>query len=257
MGAKIAGDNYPVLHWEETGGVDKDGVWKVTRKLTVRREHLLDAIEDVDAEHPTIPGLLVVGAQWAAKAGGAVSEVVLTYQGGGPDGRNSSRNGGLPPTTYNLDVTDGKEPIATHPSFSSRIGGTAAAPLNGAGKGFGANGAFERFPSTEDVPEELRGVSSYAVPAFTWVETSYVRMPPVSEEECVIQRPPGNPPKIGVRDWLYLGATFEKKGGIYQVKRRWRLSGPAGWSKLIYADYKKGDRAGGASSGGLSKGGIK
>lgn len=56
-----------------------------------------------------------------------------------------------------------QEPIATHPDFADRIGGTEASPKNGAQF---SNGAFVRFAYDPDANPNKEGVRSYLNPGF-------------------------------------------------------------------------------------------
>ena len=149
---------------------------------------------------------------------------------------------GIPQPIYDLDLSTSEEPIETHANFRTSIGGTPAAPLNGAqfstdtntlGEFIGFNGPFANT-TAEDT---WRGIRSYLAPGAVWRKTQVTATRPNDIADVGnIDVPEGSPPALGSgRNWLYKGLTYEQKGLTYTVRKEWLLSGRRGWNTTIYA----------------------
>lgn len=136
---------------------------------------------------------------------------------------------GSPTPIYDLDLSTSEEPIDSHPDFITTLGGTVAAPLNGAV--FDATGIFQAFTATGWI-----GIKGYLAPGAVWRQTSVSSGAP-SDISTVghITTPLGSPPTVeSGRTWLYTGLSYEKRGGAYTIRKEWRLSSLRGWEPTIY-----------------------
>jgi hypothetical protein len=133
-----------------------------------------------------------------------------------------------------LDFTTSQEPIESHPDFTSTLGGTPAAPLNGAI--FDATtGEFLGFDSLS----QFAGVRSYLMPqefyTFSKVETDY---PSPSDIEDIghIVNPTIPLPTIPTgKNWLSTGIRVQNIANVYyRAQYLGMLSGARAWNNLIY-----------------------
>lgn len=148
----------------------------------------------------------------------------------------------LPEPTYELTTSLTQEPIQTHEDFSTTIGGTPAAPLNGAifvdyDSGFRsekADAIFLEF-GTGGTPNKA-GIDSYLAPGAEWRETKFQTTRPTGIRDVgTIDTPSGSPPSVAGRDWLAWSESYVRRGYIYQVVTVWKLSGRNGWDTDIYS----------------------
>lgn len=217
--------------------------------LTVNKESIAKAYESyvgpyilcgtsiqflIDTPHPDFPSLLVYDKKLKRRrgttiAGDRVGQIDVEYRGVDP---SVSYLDSLPPPVYSMERSTSEDPIDSHKKFITDIGGTAAAPINGA-KFDPVTGIFTGFDSTSP----FRGQESYLIAGKVWTKTYLSYSSPSSGEESqvgFIDSPDGGPATPSGRDWLYLGLSSSKEGGIYRLQKSWLLSGPKGWNNIVY-----------------------
>lgn len=140
-------------------------------------------------------------------------------------------------TEYQLDVSLSNESIETHPKFKTVI----ATESNGA-QFDATTGEFQGFfkypkDGLTVSNEEWIGVRDYLAPGVIWRETSYGGdYSGVLSGIGKIDTPPGPCPSApSGMNWLYVGGSASRQGGLMVRRREWRLSGPRGWNSTIYS----------------------
>lgn len=171
-----------------------------------------------------------------------------------------------PDTTpiYELTISNGEVPIATHPKFA-QFAGNASAPLNGAifecqgpgtlaGTRVFAGGQGTSSPSSVQNPSAYTfvgfqsvvngtanttwaGLLAYLDPFATWKKTVALQTPTQDIFSIgAIDTPPGPVPQLPPnRNWLYMGMTQTQRANVWQTVQEWRLSGRNGWNTTLYA----------------------
>lgn len=164
--------------------------------------------------------------------------------------------------TYDFNAGEEDQPIEVHPRFQSAIGGTPASPLNGAmftdtqgelttNNNLGIFAGFRNVVSGSLNP--FSGVEAFIDISSIYYTESYVDRELPNDEQSwgtIEYQIPGPARMIdlrgGNRNWLYLGWSFKERGRrwnatpgvpqfiVYEIFRRWRLSGPKGWNATIY-----------------------
>ena len=129
--------------------------------------------------------------------------------------------------TYNGKVIDGK--IKFPKTVKETLASTSNAPIGQ----LTANGSVSKPVSP------MFGVEAYMDVAATFSATSVEKSITSQAAGTVVPFPP-TPEKIprlgaGIRDWLVLPMSARKRGRVYEVTRRWMLSGRGGWNRDIYS----------------------
>lgn len=114
-----------------------------------------------------------------------------------------------------------QEPISTHPKFVSEIGGTKAAPLNGAV--FNQDGSFKRFANPGD--DQFYGVTSYIVPGFAITGHLY------TSQFGVLESLKG---AIGSTSGTGSFAGYDLMGGLGELKSN--IAGRSGYGNFVAAN---------------------
>lgn len=198
---------------------------------------LTSPLFQIDTPHPDFPSLLVYDRKAVRKKGTTmtgepIGRVDVEYRGLDPA---FAENGTLlPPPVYTLERSTSQEPIDTHTKFKTVLGGESnATSINGA--------KFEK--DTEifigfSADSQYAGVSSYLSAGSTWTKTylSYTRLSGNEMSKVgFIDAPEGDEPTPpGDYNWLYIGASYTKEGGIYRIQKSWLLSSKGKWPQEIY-----------------------
>jgi hypothetical protein len=111
-----------------------------------------------------------------------------------------------------------QEPISTHPAFVTKLGGTKAAPLNGAV--FNDDGSFKRFANPGE--EKFYGVTSYLVPGFAITGHFY------TSEFAALESLKG---AIGSTSGTGSFAGYDLLGGLSQLKSN--IPGRSGYGNFV------------------------
>ena len=189
----------------------------------------------IDSAHPDFPSLKVVSRTGTRRKGRTNSNLTigeLQVQYRGVDPALPAGEGGLPEPIYSLERSVAQDPIDTHNKFEGEIGGTASAPINSA-KFDSETGIFIGFASDS----AYRGITSYLLAGSVWTKSylSYTQPSSAAQADVgFISVPDGNAPTPAGKNWISLGLSFSKQGGVYQIQKSWRLSGDAGWDATIY-----------------------
>lgn len=221
---------------EESGTLDRYGVDIVTRVEEVPSEGFPSLLRSKYSVHPRFTNMGVSKINWNSGKSGKFYRVTYTYEGF----LNS-----LPEPVYSLSSSLSEEPIELHPDFQT-FAGKPSAPLNGAVfldpdtqkiTTDDARGVFREFMATLTGVQNIKaGVEAYLAPGATWQEIYFsVSRPTDLGSLGEIDSPSGPNPTIGSgRTWLYSGADYTRRGGIYEIRKTWLLSGRAGWDVDIY-----------------------
>jgi len=128
--------------------------------------------------------------------------------------------------TYNGKVIDGKI------KFPKTVKDTLASNSNSPIGSLTPNGSVSQPRSP------MFGVESYMDVAATFSATSVEKSIPPAAAGTVVQFPDTSEriPRLGagIRDWLVLPSSGRRRGLVYEVTRRWMLSGRGGWNRDIY-----------------------
>jgi hypothetical protein len=249
---KVAGiDNRPIRQIKEDVQTSRTGIDTATIEYEVPDSVFPQALSTIDQEHPRFPGLKLTNRSMTRGKGGAFWAVTYTYEGllsrlgdqtAGFDSPES-----LPPPEYELVGSLDEEPIESHPKFVSDIAGKPSAALNGAIfvdpnteviTEDDSIGVFREFKSTlAGEPNRKGGVSAYKVPTVEWIETRVTTIQPTDLVNLGdIETPRGNPPNLTAsgRSWLLWSHSYRKRGGVFEERTVWKLSGKNGWDTDIY-----------------------
>lgn len=144
---------------------------------------------------------------------------------------------GVPPNTdkknYKLSGSLGSAPIETHPRFQELVA-----------EGFATfdpdDGSLIWSEEVNGEVNELFGTESWLQPTLVYEEV-HVRGKGGSQKDFSKLGKIQNPPKSRVRpttpegsNFLFIGGDIEEIGFGSRMTRRWKLSGPGGWSDELY-----------------------
>lgn len=221
--------NRGLLRRSSTLTQDKAGLWEGTIVYSCPVGEGGDHVPMIGTPHPAIRFMVVEKVNVHTQDGWDIVEI--GYAGADLDAN------GEPPTqpVYELAVSVGEEPIETHPDFRSVLAGHPGNKLNGAEFDAAVTGKFLGF---FDSTNKLYGVKGYLdAGQITWRVTKLTRtsISTLNKVGC-IDTPVGPAPELGgSRNWLFMGATSEKRGTAYVSTYEWRASGRRGWDTDIYA----------------------
>lgn len=237
MPAEVRGIKTQVIvQAEESGTMDRYGVDILTRVEEVPKSGFPALLRSKYSVHPRFTSMAVSKVNWTTGAAGQFYRVTYTYEGFLVS---------LPEPVYSLSSSLSEEPIELHPDFET-FAGKPSAPLNGAVfvdpdtqqiTTDDDRGVFREFFATVGGVANLKaGIESYLSPGATWQEIYFSASRPTDLGSLgEIDAPSGPNPTIGSgRNWLYSGADYTRRGGIYEVRKTWLLSGRNGWDSDIY-----------------------
>lgn len=236
MPASVAGIKSQVIpQAEESGAIDRFGVDVITRVEEVPTDRFPALMRSKGSGHPRFGNMAVSKVNWQAGKHGKFYRVTYTYEGFLLS---------LPSPTYQLTSSLSEEPIELHPDFDT-IAGTPSTPANGAvfidpetGKltKLDAKGVFREFKAVMSGTQNPKaGIQSYLCPGAEWTEISFSLSRPGDLGSLgEIDSPSGSNPTFGSRTWLYSGVTYTQRGGIFEIRKSWLLSGRNGWDTDIY-----------------------
>jgi hypothetical protein len=224
-----------IVQSEENGTIDRFGVDMLTRVEEVPAEGFPSLLRSKYSVHPRFTSMAVSKVNWTSGSHGKFYRVTYTYEGF----LNS-----LPEPIYSLSSSLAEEPIELHPDFST-IAGTPAAPLNGAVfvdpdtekiTTDNTRGVFREFRARLGEVANLKaGIESFLSPGATWSEIYFSSSRPTDLGSLgEIDLPSGPQPSFGSRNWIYSAADYTRRGGIYEIRKTWLLSGRNGWDADIY-----------------------
>jgi hypothetical protein len=204
-----------------------DGTWEADVVYICRWANVMTLAPQRNvAAHPDFPVMLCSGCRINRLKPGIVCELHVSYRGiFGPDpgpiwGRDTS--------TEEVNTSMSEAPIETHPDFASVIGGTPAAPINGAV--FDKDGKFTGWKG--DSP--YAGKESYLIPSTVYRLTNPGRGRPSGVGEVGTIQDPGIDGGPVDANWLYTGRSWRRNGGVYDVTEEYMLSGPGGFDPTLY-----------------------
>lgn len=221
---------------EESGTIDRYGVDVVTRVEEIPSDRFPALMRSKYSVHPRFTAMGVSKVNWASGKHGKFYRVTYVYEGF----LNS-----LPEPVYTLSSSLSEEPIELHPDFED-FAGKPSAPLNGAVfldpdtqkiTTDDSRGVFREFLATFGGEANLKaGIESFLSPGATWTEISFSTTRPTDLGDLgEIDEPSGPEPTIGTdRNWIYCGVDYTRRGGIYEIRKTWLLSGRNGWDEDIY-----------------------
>lgn len=225
-----------IIQSEENGTIDRYGVDILTRVEEIPKDRFPSLLRAKNSVHPRFTAMGVSKINWTSGKHGKFYRVTYTYEGFLLS---------LPEAVYVLDTSLSEEPIELHPAFAT-FAGTPASPLNGAVfidpdtqqiTTDNARGVFKEFFATlSGSANPKAGVEAYLSPGATWQEISFaVTRPSDLGSLGEIDNPSGSEPSLGSgRNWIYSGVSYTRRGGIYEIRKTWLLSGRSGWDSDIY-----------------------
>lgn len=237
MPAQVSGvKTSAILQTEESVEMDRFGVDVVTRVEEIPVAQFPALLRSKYSVHPVFTSMGMEKRSASKNRHGKFWRVTYTYVGFLLD---------LPDPVYTLSSALSEEPIQLHPDFAT-IAGTPSAPLNGAVfvdpdtekvTTDNAKGVFREFRATISGAANLKaGVEAFLSPGATWQETSFSATRPADLGSLgQIDSPSGTQPTFGSgRNWIYSAAEYTRRGGIYEIRKTWLLSGRNGWDSDIY-----------------------
>ena len=225
-----------ILQSEESGTLDRFGVDMLTRIEEVPSDRFPALLRSKYSVHPRFTAMAVSKVTWNSGKHGKFYRVTYVYEGF----LNS-----LPEPVYTLSSSLSEEPIELHPDFAT-IAGTPASPLNGAVfldpdtqkiTTDNARGVFREFMIMNGASTNLKaGVEAFLSPGATWQEVYFSTSRPTDLGHLgEIGSPSGPNPTFGSgRNWIYSAADYTRRGGIYEIRKTWLLSGRNGWDTDVY-----------------------
>jgi hypothetical protein len=203
-----------------------DGSWEGVVKYICRWAKVLQLAPKRNvAQHPDFSVLICTTCEVDRLNPGIMCELTATYRGFfDADVADNS--------TEELVTNTSEAPIDAHPAFNSDIGGTKAAPLNGAV--FDEDGKFTGWKSDS----KYAGVESFVTPSTVYRFCFSTKSRPATLAGVGTKSTSGgygSPPGAGDREWLFISSTWRREGGLYLVTNEHMLSGPRGWDDVIYS----------------------
>lgn len=225
-----------ILQSEENGTIDRFGVDVLTRVEEVPKDGFPALMRSKYSIHPRFTAMAVSKVNWTKAKHSKFYRVTYIYEGFILS---------LPEPVYILDTSLSEEPIELHPDFGT-FAGTPSSPANGAVfidpdtqkiTEDDERGVFREFTATiSGTPNAKAGIESYLSPGATWTEIYFSTSRPTDLGDLgEIDSPSGPNPSFGSgRNWIYSGAQYTRRGGIYEIRKTWLLSGRNGWDSDIY-----------------------
>jgi hypothetical protein len=218
---------------EENGSIDRYGVDMLTLVEEISADAFPRLVRAKNSVHPRFTSMAVSKISWSRGPHGKFYRVTYTYEG---------FLGRLPEPTYVLSSSLSEEPIELHPDFAE-FAGTPSSPNNGAvfidpetGKKTTDDnkGVFREFAFSGG--DGFAGIESFLSPGATWQEISFSTNRPSDLGRLgQIDNPSGSNPSFGSgRNWIYSAADYTRRGGIYEIRKTWLLSGRNGWKSELY-----------------------
>lgn len=154
---------------------------------------------------------------------------------------------------YDFSPGVGSEPLEITKNFVSEIAGKPSAPLNGAifldEEGSltkdDKRGVFDRFKilKADGTANPWAGAENFlTMNNGVWSKSWVSRVKPSgiagSEKPLkIVSSPPGpNPSFGGSYNWLEFPPAYSVRGGVYDNRQSWLLSGSKGWNTVIYSE---------------------
>lgn len=202
-------------------------------KLTEKDDGTIDGTVTFECDRADTANLPQVGSPHPVDSRCECYARELTYLGNSKVSMVGSYFGLISATTekvVNYTPNTDRDPIETHPDFSS-FAGSAASPLNGA-KFDAETGEFIGFTSPSN---DLFGTRYYLTPA-TMVSLSYWtrNKPKLKKRMTIVTSVPGFTAPPDVKDFLLLDTPYRQVGSHYQVTELYMGSGEDGWNATVY-----------------------
>ena len=214
--------------------LDEEGIGSGTTTYKAHEDSIVALATNLE-EHETHRWLKKKTARIKFEEGG-MGLLTVNWEGIPDDNPGSGPDGDYK-KSYSLRSVARTQPIETHPDFDTFAGSPGAEANNAT---FNEDGKFTGFGVGND---ELAGVRSFLAPSVIYQEV--VTMNSVVAEDIGIaldaigktEDPPDSKikPEIGGDyNWLRIGANAQEVGDGVKLTNQWQLSGPNGWSTLIY-----------------------
>jgi hypothetical protein len=215
----------PETSWE----INKEGLITYTEKTMVLRS--------VTVTTPTLTQTRLIGGSTLravsvnmVSAGGAFTEITVTYQGQGG-------------TTIQQDITSStsEEPIESNPFFSVGDSGGGSSIVTAAGSAnviYNTDNSFAGF--SKDAQKNFFGVRSYLSPNLSYRRSFTTSNDALATNLSKVGRivtPPENadfPNTASGSTWLCVGISYVKRGRTYDITQEYRASDSKGWNTYIY-----------------------
>lgn len=256
-GITVHGLNRGTIRWADDFKADEDeqGIITATQSFHCYLDEFF-TVSPKKGSPCQEPGweILLLKKLSVSNAKGGVGKVECTY--GGVNENDFDFGDEDNPRTFSLGISVSEEPIETHVRYKDipvkekeliqnikegryrEAEGEANKYIK---NGDSANGA--KFALVDEMAIELagklkKGIDSYVVPNQIW-RTSFISKTNVSAAKLnavgKITTAPGAPTVSDDRDWLFIGASVDQVGDLFNITYEWRLSGPGGWDAEIYS----------------------
>jgi hypothetical protein len=200
----------------------EDGTWEATVRYICRWANVMAlAPRRNSARHPDFPSLQCKGCKISRLKPGIMAQMDVTYRG-------ILSDASLPDATEEVITSTSEAPVETHPHFTTIIGGTAAAPLNGAV--FDKDGKFTGWKSDS----QFAGKESYLIPSTIYRKNTPSRARPLDIGPVGTIRNPGIGGGPLDSNWMFTVKSWRRDGGVYEITEEYMLSGPGGWDPILY-----------------------
>jgi hypothetical protein len=228
---------------EWTADRDDNGVWRGTATYYCGISVVNDLIPPRFSPHPIWSGMLCTTVKMTGEDGGMV-RIDANYDGAlGGGGEGEFGEVGEP--EYSLDRTVSEEPLETHIRYLDHLSNQELAEVREL--------AQNPVVDADGVPEEAdtagwdvrkielydklrRGFTSYLDAKQTWkVSKTQTAAPTGVANVGKIDTPEGPAPTLpSDRNWINMGVSYVRRGGLYVVEESWQASDRGGWDADIY-----------------------
>ena len=233
--------NSLILQADQTLTVSPEGIGEARVTYKAPWSKLYSWIPAPNSGHPTFGQLLLYESSTAQEPGD-IGAVTLIYRGVFTGNSQAL-------TQYEFNCTVSSEPIETHPRFAQ----PQATPPVTTVQLAAINKAIENnvAPDRSIVPvdsaadtlyiKKVRGIDSYLRAGGTY-RVSYVDtgIPGGYDDVGHIASPPGNAPYMNGANYLFVGLSWRKTGGVVSIQKDYQLSGPGQWDGYLYGAYSIG-----------------
>lgn len=221
---------------------DRQGVWRGTQNMWLRKENLASGAPAVGTAHPEYTFLFLDTLE-VSHDGGEMLELVGSYVGA------NLVNGDVLDVVpeYALDVQLAEEPIETDPYYTDTLSAAQILKAKRLAENPKLNDDNEpEAPDTTGWPAKQvqlyddlsNGLQAVRDPRVTWTESKLYSALPSLGDIGEIDTPPGPVPTVASgRNWLLSGYSARVKAGdlFWEVNRTWDLSGRGGWDTRFYS----------------------
>jgi hypothetical protein len=249
---------------------DRIGIRRIVKSLFWQSSFERPTQEQLDAEAPGIPpmpgGMALVGVQTRRNGGGM--KTFWTFEGINGDGKTVTfKTRGNSPD-YKFEPAFSERPIQLHPNFADLktkykgqlLDDEVIWPdtIQGTGGSSGLTGQSSQKAQSNPMFGEKTYFGIEGTYTYRYCVTDESQVPAIEGKIFEAAELPGRARAFPgdqktKRNYMGVGAMYQRRGTIIEVIETYWLSRAGGWNLAIYG---KGKKAGSGSGGGLTTGGL-